>query len=183
MSPAGHFVEPALPPGRSSHAPEALQARAGSFSAVSSSLFADSVVEPVAQRSSTARGEWPTYGGDLASSHYSPLDQIREDNFGTLRVAWRAITPDATLSVTLPDGSEWTSRCARRLRRAQSSRSQAMARWAAAIHQQLQSNAADGWRGVVSQHSAVDWRRTSTPARAPRDGCTTRRATKPARRA
>ena len=25
---------------------------------------------------STARGEWPTYGGDLASTKYSPLDQI-----------------------------------------------------------------------------------------------------------
>ena len=33
---------------------------------------------------STARGEWPTYGGDLASSKYSPLDQI---NRGEFRVA------------------------------------------------------------------------------------------------
>ena len=58
-------------------------------------------------RPSTARGEWPTYGGDLASSHYAPLDQIRRDNFSSLRIAWRATTPDATLSVTLPDGGEW----------------------------------------------------------------------------
>jgi len=58
---------------------------------------------------STKRGEWPTYGGDLASSHYSPLDQIRPDNFGTLRIAWRAPTPDTTLSLTLPDGSQWTA--------------------------------------------------------------------------
>jgi quinoprotein glucose dehydrogenase len=60
-------------------------------------------------RPTTALGEWPTYGGDLASSHYSPLDHIRKDNFATLRVAWRAITPDATLSMTLADGSEWTA--------------------------------------------------------------------------
>ncbi|MGH7341749.1 MAG: hypothetical protein ACREKH_14750 [Candidatus Rokuibacteriota bacterium] len=33
---------------------------------------------------STARGEWPTYGGDLASSKYSPLDQITAANFGRL---------------------------------------------------------------------------------------------------
>jgi quinoprotein glucose dehydrogenase len=34
-------------------------------------------------------GEWPTYGGDLASTRYSPLDQITRDNFNTLEVAWR----------------------------------------------------------------------------------------------
>ena len=27
-------------------------------------------------------GEWPTYGGDLASTRYSPLDQINATNFG-----------------------------------------------------------------------------------------------------
>ena len=60
-------------------------------------------------RPSTARGDWPTYGGDLASTKYSPLDQITRDNFARLQVAWRAKSPDAQLSVTLPDGSEWTS--------------------------------------------------------------------------
>src|SRR6516165_7913053 len=34
-------------------------------------------------------GEWTTYGGDLASTRYSPLDQISKDNFRTLEVAWR----------------------------------------------------------------------------------------------
>lgn len=57
---------------------------------------------------STSRGEWPTYGGDLASSKYSPLDQITKDNFSKLKVAWRARTPDAQLSLTLPQGGEWT---------------------------------------------------------------------------
>jgi hypothetical protein len=50
-------------------------------------------------------------------------------------------------------------RSARRLRRAQSSRPQAMARCAAAVHQQLQGDAADGWRRAVSQHAVVDGRR------------------------
>ncbi len=45
-------------------------------------------------RPSTARGDWPTYGGDLASSKYSTLDQINKDNFSKLRVAWRAKSPD-----------------------------------------------------------------------------------------
>jgi quinoprotein glucose dehydrogenase len=59
--------------------------------------------------SSTAIGEWPTYGGDLANTKYSPLDQITAANFGSLRVAWRAKSPDAFLSMTLPDGTEWSA--------------------------------------------------------------------------
>ncbi len=37
------------------------------------------------QSASTATGEWPTYGGDLGHTRYSPLDQITADNFD----AWR----------------------------------------------------------------------------------------------
>ena len=42
-----------------------------------------------AHRSFSEGGEWPTYGGDLANTRYSPLDQITSDNFGNLEVAWR----------------------------------------------------------------------------------------------
>ena len=59
--------------------------------------------------SSTANGEWPTYGGDLANSKYSPLDQVTAANFSSLKIAWRAASPDGFLSMTLPDGSEWTA--------------------------------------------------------------------------
>jgi glucose dehydrogenase len=58
---------------------------------------------------STSRGEWPTYSGDLACTKYSPLDQIDRTNFGNLRVVWRAKSPDAFLSVTMPGGGEWYS--------------------------------------------------------------------------
>src|SRR4029450_1517045 len=34
-------------------------------------------------------GEWTTDGADLASTRYSPLDQINKDNFNKLEVAWR----------------------------------------------------------------------------------------------
>jgi quinoprotein glucose dehydrogenase len=46
---------------------------------------------PAAQRaaSPTTSGEWPVYGADLASTHYSPLDQINASNFDTLELAWR----------------------------------------------------------------------------------------------
>jgi quinoprotein glucose dehydrogenase len=58
---------------------------------------------------STATGEWPTYGGDLASSKYSPLDQLTPDNFSSLRVAWRTPSPDGVLTIPTPDGGEWTA--------------------------------------------------------------------------
>ncbi len=35
------------------------------------------------------QGEWPTYGGDLGHTRYSPLDQINAANFSKLEVAWR----------------------------------------------------------------------------------------------
>ena len=34
-------------------------------------------------------GEWATYGADLASTRYSPLDQINATNFGKLQLAFR----------------------------------------------------------------------------------------------
>ena len=62
-----------------------------------------------APKPSTATGEWPTYGGDLASSKYSPLDQISAANFSSLKIAWRMKSPDGFLSMTLPDGTEWSA--------------------------------------------------------------------------
>ncbi|MGH9253628.1 MAG: pyrroloquinoline quinone-dependent dehydrogenase [Vicinamibacterales bacterium] len=86
--------------------------RRGCFAGAIVAALVLSAVTGSAQRSSrpsTAQGEWPTYGGDLASSKYSPLDQIDAGNFARLRVAWRVKTPDAVLSMTLPGGAEWTA--------------------------------------------------------------------------
>src|SRR5262245_28828169 len=47
---------------------------------------------PAAGAKGTQNGEWPTYGGDLASTRYSPLDQINAKNFNDLEVAWRVKT-------------------------------------------------------------------------------------------
>jgi quinoprotein glucose dehydrogenase len=38
--------------------------------------------------------EWKTYGADLASTRYSPLDQINKDNFSKLKIAWKLSTND-----------------------------------------------------------------------------------------
>src|ERR1700686_2433215 len=40
-------------------------------------------------QSGAKNGEWPTYGGDLGHTRYSPLDQITANNFGKLEIAWR----------------------------------------------------------------------------------------------
>jgi quinoprotein glucose dehydrogenase len=40
-------------------------------------------------QSGAKTGEWPTYGGDIGNTRYSPLDQITADNFNKLEVAWR----------------------------------------------------------------------------------------------
>jgi quinoprotein glucose dehydrogenase len=40
-------------------------------------------------QSTTRTAEWRTYGADLASTHYSALDQVNRDNFNRLQVAWR----------------------------------------------------------------------------------------------
>ena len=46
-------------------------------------------VLPVQAQTGAPRGEWPTYGGDLASTRYAPLTQITAGNFDTLELAWR----------------------------------------------------------------------------------------------
>ncbi len=43
----------------------------------------------VTAQSGAARGEWPTYGGDLGNTRYAPLSQIDAKNFNQLEVAWR----------------------------------------------------------------------------------------------
>lgn len=43
------------------------------------------------------RGEWHSYGGDLGSTKYSPLDQINADNVSELKIAWVWHSPDNDL--------------------------------------------------------------------------------------
>jgi quinoprotein glucose dehydrogenase len=77
--------------------------------AAGASLFAlGGVPQAGAGRSAGAKGgpDWATYGGNLASHRYSPLDQIDKDNFKNLQIAWRLKTafpgsaPDNLYSAT-----------------------------------------------------------------------------------
>jgi quinoprotein glucose dehydrogenase len=43
----------------------------------------------IAAQGRPATWEWRTYGADLASTRYAPLDQITRENFSELDVAWR----------------------------------------------------------------------------------------------
>ena len=71
-------------------------------------VLGQSGVAPEARQTRAARpaSEWRTYGADLASTRYSPLDQINKDNFSKLKIAWQLGTnefgprPDSLYSAT-----------------------------------------------------------------------------------
>ena len=54
--------------------------------------FASLVLAAGGQAQPAGDLEWPTYGGDLASTRYSPADQITADNFADLELAWTLAT-------------------------------------------------------------------------------------------
>ncbi len=76
------------------------------YSLTSVLLATLSIAAPAAAQPS-AEGEWHHYGGDLASSKYSPLADIDASNFARLEVAWRWRSVDALLSREVAGGS-WT---------------------------------------------------------------------------
>ncbi|HWE52064.1 MAG TPA: pyrroloquinoline quinone-dependent dehydrogenase [Bryobacteraceae bacterium] len=59
-------------------------------SPVATAIFISFIAALCARGQSGAKsGEWPAYGGDLGSTRYSSLSQIKADNFNQLEVAWR----------------------------------------------------------------------------------------------
>jgi len=52
-------------------------------------VFASLMALPLAAQTGAKNGEWPTYGGDLGNTRYSPLKQIDASNFSKLQIAWR----------------------------------------------------------------------------------------------
>jgi quinoprotein glucose dehydrogenase len=51
----------------------------------------------VRAQTGAVNGEWPTYGGDLGHTKYSPLDQVNKSNVHRLRIAWRWLSIDEEL--------------------------------------------------------------------------------------
>ena len=64
---------------------------------------------PAAAQYGAQDGEWRSYGGDVGSTKYSPLDQITRDNFEQLELVWRWSSVDDFLSMTTPHGGEWAA--------------------------------------------------------------------------
>jgi quinoprotein glucose dehydrogenase len=54
-----------------------------------------------------ATTEWLSYGGDKASSKYSPLAQIGKDNFNRLKVAWTWRSADEEVAKANPHLKTW----------------------------------------------------------------------------
>ncbi len=65
------------------------QSRYGIPGLLSLAIAAGWMTAPIHGQSGTTNGEWRTYGGDLGSTRYAPLDQINRSNFSKLQVAWR----------------------------------------------------------------------------------------------
>ena len=53
---------------------------------------------PATAQHGAAGGEWRSYGGDIGSTKYSPLDQITAENFESLEIAWRWRSVDTHLA-------------------------------------------------------------------------------------
>jgi hypothetical protein len=64
---------------------------------------------PAFAQSGAKSGEWRTYGGDLGSTRYAPLDQIIASNFNKLEVAWRYKTDSLRLRAVraVPQRTSW----------------------------------------------------------------------------
>lgn len=72
-------------------------------------LVALALVVPASAQHGAEGGEWRSYGGDVGSTKYSPLDQIDRENFGDLELVWSWRTADAFLSKNEAGGEWWSA--------------------------------------------------------------------------
>ena len=54
-------------------------------------VIASQPADAQSERGARAATQWLSYGGDKASSKYSPIDQIGGDNFSSLEIAWTMV--------------------------------------------------------------------------------------------
>ena len=60
-----------------------------------------------AQNAEAVAMEWLSYGGDKASSKYSPIDRVDGDNFSRLQVAWTWRSAEEEITKANPDLKTW----------------------------------------------------------------------------
>jgi len=105
--------------------------------------------------------EWATYGGDLASTRYSPLDQITKENFGKLEIAWRFKTdalgprPEFNFQATplMVDGIVYTTAGTRRAVVALDAVTGEM-KW---MHSEVEGKRGDGAPRLLSGRGLAYW--------------------------
>jgi quinoprotein glucose dehydrogenase len=77
-------------------------------SALLGKQFVPGVASSAEAQGATAKAmEWLSYGGDKASSKYSPIEQVDADSFSRLRVAWTWGSPDDAIAKANPDLKTW----------------------------------------------------------------------------
>ena len=60
-------------------------------------LMCGPLILPCFAQTGAPDGEWPNHSGDFGSTKYSSLDQINQDDAGTLEIAWRWKTVDTSI--------------------------------------------------------------------------------------
>ena len=74
--------------------------------AAAAAVCAGLLAAPSGAQHGAPAGEWPSYGGDVGSTKYSPLDQIDAGNFGQLENVWRWRSVDGFLSKAEAGGED-----------------------------------------------------------------------------
>ena len=101
-------IDPAY--ARALHSPSRRDALIAGASLVAAPFLNAHASETQAATTAQAVGsntEWASYGGDKASSKYSPLTQIGPDNFSRLKVAWTWRSADEEIVRTNPQLRTW----------------------------------------------------------------------------
>ncbi len=76
--------------------------RIGTTAAVFLCIFSLGIATVQAQATDQQNVDWPVYGGQSSSNHYSALSQIDRDNVTRLRVAWKCDTGERGILQTSP---------------------------------------------------------------------------------
>ena len=127
--------------------------RVGAAGIVALAVVALASVQTHAQQGAPANGEWPTYGGDLGGTKYSPLDQIDRDNFGPPRDRLAVAVGRCVPEHRYAGRRRVVGRLASHLRGAVAPRPEPLARRATTDRHQPEGDAADGRRAPLHQHA------------------------------
>jgi quinoprotein glucose dehydrogenase len=79
----------------------------GALQASSMEMLVSRPAHAQAEKIPSTATQWMSYGGDKASSKYSPINQIGADNFNRLQVAWTWRSAEEEITKANPDLKTW----------------------------------------------------------------------------